>query len=192
MRFRWLLSWLIAFPLLKLLTGVDIKGRIPKQGSCIIACNHLSFLDPPALGIAAAREVHFLAKVGLFKLSAFFKWLIRSYNAIPISDITGLRPAIKLLQKGQAVVIFPEGTRARKGQMLPFNAGVSFLAINYRIPVIPAYIRNSNKRFLWLMLRIYNLRIKFGKPVYSNGYRKCREDYERFADFLQKEVKALV
>lgn len=192
MRSLWFITWLLAFPLLKILTGAQITGRIPKRGACIIACNHVSFLDPPALGIAAGREVFFLAKIGLFKLSGFFNRLIRSYNAIPISGVMGLRPAIRLLKLGQAVVIFPEGTRSLKGEMLPFNPGVSFLAINYRVPVVPAYIGDSNRNFFLLMLRMYQLRIKFGKPVYSNGYNNNREDYERFADTLKTEVSSLI
>src|SRR4030042_193910 len=191
MRLIWFISWIIAFPLFKILSGLEIIGRIPKHGSCIIACNHVSFLDPPILAIAAGREIYFLAIIGLFKLSAFFGWLIRAYNAIPISGGMGLRPAIKLLKKGQAIVIFPEGTRSLQKKMLPFNPGVSFLAINYRVPVVPVYIKNSNKNFFLLMLRIYQLTIKFGKPVYSNGYNKSREDYERFARLLKNEVMRL-
>ncbi len=183
---------MLTFPLLKILTGAEIIGSIPRRGAYIIACNHASFIDPPALGIAACREVFFLAKIGLFKLSGIFTRLISAYNAIPISGVMGLRPAIKLLKKGQAVVIFPEGTRSLQGAMLPFNPGVSFLSINYRIPVIPAYIKNSGRNFFLLMLRIYQLRIKFGRPLSSDGYETCREDYARFAEKLQKEIGKLM
>lgn len=185
---KWFLGWIWAFPVFKIITGVDIQGRVPRKGAYIIACNHVSFLDPPALGICAGRELYFLAKIGLFAHSKFFAWLIRTFNAIPISGVMGVRPAIRLFQQGEIVVIFPEGTRARKGQMLPFNPGVSYLAITFNVPVIPVYIRNSNKRVISLILRINKLRIRFGKPIYPSGYEKSKKDIERFAAHLREEV----
>jgi len=187
----WFLSWLWVFPLLKVLTGIKIIGSVPKKGSFIIACNHVSFLDPPIVGICAAREIYFLAKIGLFQTSKAFAWLIRAYNAIPISGVQGLRTAIKLLKKGAVVVIFPEGTRSKKGHMLPFNPGVSYLATNLGIPVIPTYIANSNKRFLRIILRLNRLKISFGKAVSPAGYENNREDMKRFARRLKEEVLKL-
>ena len=187
----WFLSWIWVFPLLKVLTGIRIIGTVPKKGSFIIACNHVSFLDPPIVGICAAREIYFLAKIDLFQTSRAFAWLIKAYNAIPISGVQGLRTAIKLLKRGKVVVIFPEGTRSRKGHMLPFNPGVSYLATNLRIPVIPAYIANSDKRFLQLILRLNRLKISFGKPISPAGYENSREDMERFARRLKEEVLKL-
>jgi 1-acyl-sn-glycerol-3-phosphate acyltransferase len=191
MKKQWLLSWLFAYPLLHFLTGIQIRGRIPRQGPYIIACNHVSFLDPPIVAIASLREVYFLAKIGLFQGWKFFSRLIESYNAIPINGVQGLRTAVKVLRKGQAVVIFPEGTRSRKGHMLPFNPGVSYLAINLDIPVIPAYIRHSDKRFLTLLMRMYPLRITFGAPMHAAGYDRTAEDYERFAVRLREAVLKL-
>ncbi len=188
MPIKWFIPWLFAFPLLKILTGIKINGSIPKKGPCIVACNHASALDPPVIGITACREVYFLAKVGLFNLSKFFTWLIRAYNAIPVTGIQGLRTAVRLLKKGKAVVIFPEGTRSRKGYILPFNPGVSYLAINLGVPVIPVYISNSNKKFISLILRINQLKIKFGKPVYPVGYKRDRENYDRFGAKLKEEI----
>lgn len=191
MTFKWFLSWIWVFPLLKVLTGIKIIGTVPKKGSFIIACNHVSFLDPPIVGICAAREIYFLAKIDLFQISKAFAWLIRAYNAIPISDVQGLMTAIKLLKRGEVVVIFPEGTRSRKGHMLPFNPGVSYLAIRLGVPVIPAYIANSNKRFLRLLLRLNGLKISFGKPISPAGYENSREDMDRFAQRLKEEVSKL-
>jgi 1-acyl-sn-glycerol-3-phosphate acyltransferase len=108
MPIKWFIPWLFAFPLLKILTGIKINGSMQKKGPCIVACNHASALDPPVIGITACREVYFLAKIGLFNLSKFFTWLIRAYNAIPVTGIQGLRTAVRLLKKGKAVVIFPE------------------------------------------------------------------------------------
>lgn len=191
MSIKWFLSWIWLFFLLKVLTGIRITGTVPKKGSFIIACNHVSFLDPPIVGICAAREIYFLAKIDLFQTSKAFAWLIKAYNAIPVSGVQGLMTAIKLLKRGEVVVIFPEGTRSRKGHMLPFNPGVSYLAIRLGVPVIPAYIANSNKRLLRLILRLNKLKINFGKPVSPVGYENSREDMDRFTRRLKEEVLKL-
>ncbi|MEO0122535.1 MAG: lysophospholipid acyltransferase family protein [candidate division WOR-3 bacterium] len=191
MGLKWLISWLLTFPLFLLLTGVKIKGRIPKKGPVILASNHLSFLDPPLIGYTAFREVFFLAKPGLFVLSKFFTWLIKTYNAINLEGGQGIRPAIKLLKSGKPVVIFPEGTRSRKGVLLPFNPGVGFLAINYNIPVVPVKIINSNKNWISLMIRWNNVKIIYGKPIYPDGYQNTKEDFEKFSNKIREEVKNL-
>lgn len=185
---KWFLGWLWAFPVFKILTGVEIEGRVPRKGAFIIASNHVSFLDPPALGICAGRELYFLAKIGLFSHSKFFSWLIRTFNAIPISGVMGVRPAVRLFRQGEVVVIFPEGTRSRKGVMLPFNPGVGYLAITFGIPVIPTFILNSDKKVFSLILRFNKLRIRFGEPIYPSGYKKNKKDIERFTIRLREEV----
>ena len=185
------MSWILAFPLLKILTGVEICGSIPKNGAAILACNHVSFLDPPVLGITACREIYFLAKPGLFNLSKFFTWLITNYNAISVGGTGGMRKAIRLLKKKKVIAIFPEGTRSKKSVLLPFNPGVGYLSISLGVPVIPVYIRNSNKNFISLMLRFNKLNINFGKPIFPFGYKKERKDFERFVAKIREEVKQL-
>jgi 1-acyl-sn-glycerol-3-phosphate acyltransferase len=188
MGLKWFLSWIVIFPLLKLLTGVEIDGSIPKHGAAILACNHVSFLDPPAVGITACREVYFLAKPELFRLSKFFTWLITSYNALSIGGTEGLRKAIRLLKNGHAVVIFPEGTRIRTGVIESFNPGVGYLSISLGIPVIPVYIKNSNKKFISLMLRLNRLKVTFGQPLCPSAHKKKREDFEQFAAKIREEI----
>lgn len=188
---KWFVSWILIYPLFKLLTGIEIEGRIPRSGPVILAPNHVSFLDPPVVGITAFREIYFLAKPDLFKASGFFAWLITTYNAISIEGTAGLRKAIKLLKRGNAVVIFPEGTRSRKKRILPFHQGVGYLAINFGVPVIPVYIANSNKRFVSLVLRINKLKIRFGNMIFPHGYKKTREDFVLFANRVRDEMLKL-
>jgi len=189
---KWFLSWILMFPLLKLLTGVVVSGSVPKKGPLIIASNHTSFLDPPVLGTVVCREVYFLAKPGLFKVSKFFTWLIKTYNALSLEGTEGLRRAIRLIKQGKAVVIFPEGTRSKKGVLLPFQSGVGYLAINLNVPVIPVYIKNSNKNIFSLVFRLNKLTVKIGKPIYPYGYKKSRQDFERFTVRLRNAVEELI
>ena len=190
MSLKWLLSWLLTFPLFWFLTGVKIKGKVPSKGAVILASNHLSFLDPPLVAYTAFREVYFLAKSGLFVISKYFTRLIKSYNAINLEGGQGIRPAIKLLKQNKAL-IFPEGTRSRSDILLPFNPGVGYLAIIYNIPVVPVRIFNSHKNLVNLILRWDKLKIVFGKPIYPTGYQKTKEDFEAFAERIREEVKNL-
>ena len=188
---KWFVSWILMFPLFKFLTGLEIEGKIPKSGPLILAANHVSFLDPPAVGVTACREIYFLAKAGLFKGSKLFARLITAYNALTLEGMFGIRKAIRLLRTGNAVVIFPEGTRSRKKMILPFHHGVGYLAINYGVPVVPVYIANSNKRFITLVLRINKLKVKFGKMIKPHGYKKTRKDFARFATRVREEIMRL-
>ena len=181
----------MTFPLFRLLTGVEIMGSVPKEGPLILASNHMSYLDPPLIGYTAFREVYFLAKPGLFSGSKCFAWLIKAYNAISIAGTEGLRIAVKLLKQGKAIVIFPEGTRSRRGVLLPFNPGMSYLAISLNIPVVPVHITNSNRKVLSLILRINKLRIRFGNPIFPSGYEKTREGFDRFSLKVREEVDRL-
>lgn len=191
MRTRWLISWAFTFPLFKLLTGVEIVGSVPKRGAVILACNHVSFLDPPLVAYTAFREVYFLAKAGLFSRSKVFSRLITAYNAVSIDGSEGLRKAVGLLRKGAAVVIFPEGTRSRTGGLLPFNPGIGFLAISFRVPVVPVYIRNSNRYLSSLIMRFEQLRITFGAPVMPDGYDRTKDGFGRFSREIRDRVLSL-
>lgn len=191
MRPKWFWGWVFAFPLFKVLTGIQIRGTVPKNGPFIVAANHVSFLDPPVIGLTAFREIHFLAKKGLFHVSPFFSWLITTFNAMQVHGTEGMIRAVQLLQAGKAVVIFPEGTRSRKGYMLPFNPGIGYLAISLGVPVVPTYIANADKKIISLMLRLHPLKITFGAPVYPRGYAKNKTEYQRFADRIREEVLIL-
>lgn len=200
MRFFWKISWYFANFLFKLLFGFEVKGRenIPYRGSLIIASNHISYLDPPILGAAATREVHFVAKEGLFKWNRFFSWLIEIYNAIPIRREGGNHSAIKtffsLLKGGKAIVIFPEGTRSKTGELLPVKQGVGFLALNSGATVLPAFIFDSNAKISELIIRKKRIRVIFGdlmKPDDKFYETFDKESYKFFSEEVIKRIQAL-
>jgi 1-acyl-sn-glycerol-3-phosphate acyltransferase len=126
--------------------------NVPPRGSCILAVNHVSNLDPEVIGIIICRKVNFLAKDSLFKNKIFGAYL-RQLNVFPIKreahDIGALREALKRLKSGMPLVMFPEGARA--GSQSPFlktgsaYAGIGFLAAKSGAPVIPIKISGSEK-----------------------------------------------
>jgi len=148
------------------LSGWKVRGRehVPKKGGVIVASNHVSFWDPPLVGTAAVRELHFLAKEELFRTPVLGP-LIRAFNAIPIrrgvADLSGLTKAMEVLRAGRALLMFPEGTRARDGELHAARPGVGMLAVATDARIVPAYISGSNRPGKWL-LRGGRLRVTFG------------------------------
>jgi 1-acyl-sn-glycerol-3-phosphate acyltransferase len=148
------------------LSGWEVRGRehVPPEGGLIVASNHVSFWDPPLVGTAAIRELHFLAKEELFRTPVLGP-LIRSYNAIPIrrgvADLSGLTKAMEVLRAGRALLMFPEGTRARDGELKAAPPGVGMLAVATDARIVPACISGSDRPGKWLTRR-GRLRVSFG------------------------------
>lgn len=145
---------LFASGCLRILTGWDVRGRhhIPRQGGVIVASNHISFWDPPLIGAAAPRELHFLTKEDLFGMPVVGT-LIRSMNAIPIrrgvADLTGMSRAMDRLRDGAALLMFPEGSRMQDGGSHPARPGVGMMAVNADVPIVPCCISGSDRQREW-------------------------------------------
>jgi len=174
------------------LEGLD---RIPRRGPLIVACNHISFWDPPLVGAHLPREMHFVAKAELFH-NPLFGALIRAYNSIPIQRgaqaRAGLRGAEDVLSSGGAILIFPEGTRNKSGELKPPRAGVGRLAAATRTPVVPACISGSNQ-IRRSMLRQVPIRITFGSPVMPPGSGNPeREEVRAFARAIMDRIAGLL
>lgn len=119
-----------------------------QHGACVIAANHVSFLDPPLLGIACPEEVHYLAKDALFKIP-LFGFLIRKMNSHPLKggagDVGVFKVALRLLEEGKKVILFPEGQRSFDNRLCPIKPGLSLLVSKTDAYVIPAYIFGTYK-----------------------------------------------
>ena len=198
MKSSWALTWVITYPIFRWLFGIRIHDRrlIPKKKAVLIAANHMSFADPPLMGHAAKRECFFLAKEELFAQSRFFRWLIACFNAIPIKrgkafDIQLFRKINQLIRKGQAIILFPEGTRSLKGTFLPFKSGVGMLALRYNIPVVPTYIKNTHRPWHEWLSRRSRVEVFFAEPIYPECPSKNKEAYEKFTLHIEREVHRL-
>lgn len=139
---------------LGVLTRWKVRGseHVPRVGGVVVASNHISFLDPPLVGAAIPREVHFLAKEELFRTPVLGR-LIRTYHAIPIrrgvADLSGLWRAVEVLRAGGALLMFPEGSRMRDGRLHPARPGVGLMAVQADVPVVPCHISGSNRTGRW-------------------------------------------
>lgn len=158
----------MANAIFSLLFARNVRGKefIPSRGGFIVACNHISFWDPPLVGSVIPREVHFLAKEELFR-SRPFAWLITSLNAIPIRrglvDHGGVKASLEVIQKGGGLILFPEGGRVKEGVLKPALPGVGLLSVKANVPVVPAYVRGSD-RIKRAIARLSKIDIAFGEP----------------------------
>jgi 1-acyl-sn-glycerol-3-phosphate acyltransferase len=127
-----------------------VKGweNIPSKGPYILVSNHISNLDPPILGISTPRRLHFMAKAELFK-NPLVGWWLKKLWAFPIkrgeSDFGALKATLKFLKEGYPVLLFPEGTRRMDDKPIPPQAGVGLVAIKSQAPIVPVFIKGSNK-----------------------------------------------
>jgi 1-acyl-sn-glycerol-3-phosphate acyltransferase len=175
--------------------------HVPMRGGVIIASNHAAYVDPPFLGAVAPRELFYLAKAELFS-NALFGWLIRKYNAIPVTrgvfDRKAISRAVELLKSGKALLLFPEGTRSRDGRLLEPKLGVGKIALEAGVPIVPAYIHNSG-RLRSCLLGGGRLVFVFGEPIGSDflhslpndksGYSKIGQEIMTRIRMMKEEVQ---
>ena len=138
--FCWLCS------VLYLPTTVKGEKNIPKTGGFILACNHVSYLDPVIFGISCPRPLNYMARESLFE-NRVFGWLLARVNVFPIkrysADIGAIKEALRRLKTGCGILLFPEGTRSSNGRIGEGLEGVGFLARKSNAPVIPAFIKGT-------------------------------------------------
>ena len=118
-------------------------GNIPAAGPLIIVANHVTYADPVLVSIPVRRPVHYMAWNALFAVPGL-AWLIRRLRAFPVeiesADPRATREALRLLQAGEAVMIFPEGGRSLDGRLQRFKPGAFRLACSLGIPMLPVTI----------------------------------------------------
>jgi 1-acyl-sn-glycerol-3-phosphate acyltransferase len=202
-RITYLLGWLLWALVLRTYNRYTVRGRrhIPRHGQgLVIAANHVSYFDPPLVGIAFFERIWYLARSTLFTQSRFFGWLIAAVNAIPISrerlDLKTIRTVQHLCQEGEKVLIFPEGTRSPHGELQPGLAGVGLFVDKIGADVLPVCIEGSYQAFprhsRWPRPR--RIRVYFGEVLAAQQWQdlpRGRERYQRIADDIMAAIRQL-
>ncbi|MGI8558235.1 MAG: lysophospholipid acyltransferase family protein [Solirubrobacteraceae bacterium] len=142
--------------------------HVPSEGPVIFAANHRSFLDPFVIATLCRRPVYYVAKQELFR-RPIQAWLLNRLGAFPVvrgtGDTQAMDTARAILQRGDCVVIFPEGKRVRPGPLGAPRRGVGRLALETGAPVVPvAVIGTEAVRRGW-RIRPHGVAIRCGRPL---------------------------
>ena len=180
---------------------LDVVGmeNLPREGGLLVVCNHASNLDPPVVGCKLPREGHFLAKEELFH--GLFGKICSALNAHPINragmDRKALRTCTDVLKSGGMLVIFPEGTRTRDGELQPAKSGAAMIAAQAGVPICPLYIDgtfNALPRGVSFPRRV-KVRLHIGKPFSPQDAlgdsENKRGKYEALSDAMMAHIAEL-
>jgi glycerol-3-phosphate dehydrogenase (NAD(P)+) len=143
------------------------REHIP-AGGLILAANHRSFLDPFAIGCCIGRPIYFMAKRELFQ-NPIVGWLLNCLGAYPVrrgeTDEESVETSLALLERGAAVVIFPEGTRIRAGSLAKPKRGVGRLALQSGAAVVPIAITGSERARDGWKIKPVRVHVRCGPPL---------------------------
>ncbi len=199
--------WTILKALTKVYLFRQISGKSfvnAIQGPAILASNHLSHLDPPLVAVSMNRPIHFLAKRELTGIPIFghvIAWLSAVGVRRGIMDREAMAHVRSILASGGIILIFPEGTRSRDGQLHDAKAGFGKIVLECGVPVVPVRIIGSDRSFppgAWFP-RPSPVRVIFGEPLYLSGSSSqsdpsesaLRDRYERIGCEVMDRIAAL-
>ena len=144
------------------------REHVPREGGVLLAPNHRSFLDPIVIAISVRRPAYFMAKQELFN-NRLQAWLLNSLGAFPVrrgeADEDAMNTARMLLEGGEMVFVFPEGTRIKKGSLGKPKRGVGRLALETGAPVVPIAVIATDKARRGWKVRPVKVKIRFGRPL---------------------------
>jgi 1-acyl-sn-glycerol-3-phosphate acyltransferase len=179
--------------------------RVPLKGPVILASNHLSFLDPPLVGAGLRRGINYLARENLFRFPVL-GWVLHQWNVVPVDreggGAKGLKAILDRLLAGGAIIVFPEGTRSKDGNLQPARSGVGLTVIKSAAPVVPVRVFGTFEAYgrHIKVPRPYRVGVKYGKPMAFEALRaeakvcskpRLKEIYQQVADELMQAIARL-
>ncbi|HEY5297327.1 MAG TPA: lysophospholipid acyltransferase family protein [Verrucomicrobiae bacterium] len=179
--------------------------RVPQTGGVILASNHASFLDPPLVGSGLRRPINYLARASLFRYPGV-GWLLRKWNSVPVDraggGAAGLKAILDRLLAGGAIILFPEGTRTKDGQLQPARSGIGLTVIKSDAVVIPVRTFGTfecyNRKIKFHLPK--PLAVKYGEPMRFEKLRaeaktcskaRLKEIYQEVADEIMAAIAKL-
>jgi 1-acyl-sn-glycerol-3-phosphate acyltransferase len=152
--------------------GLRVVGREhwPAEGGALVCSNHQSMFDPPLVGLTCPRRMNYLARDTLFKVPLLAP-LIAFLDAIPIDreggGLAGLKETLRRLKAGELVLIFPEGTRTRDGEVAPLKPGFISVARRSRVPLVPVGIDGAYQAWprTAALPRLGRVAVVIGQPI---------------------------
>jgi 1-acyl-sn-glycerol-3-phosphate acyltransferase len=155
--------------------------HIPRSGPFIVAANHVNYLDGVLLGVALPRKIVFLVMPRVYRATPLHPYFHRHVGSIPIElarpDPGAIRRALRVLERGGVVGIFPEGPFSRNGGLVRGQAGVALVALRAGVPVVPAAITGTFQALAarpWHIPRPVPLRVRFGRALRFTPFTRPR------------------
>ncbi|HUW55725.1 MAG TPA: lysophospholipid acyltransferase family protein [Planctomycetota bacterium] len=167
--------------------GIRVYGQrnVPTAGGVILASTHQSYLDPVIVGLGLSRQIHIMARESLFE-KTLFRRLIESLNAFPVArgsaDLGAMREGIRRLREGRLLVLFPEATRTRTGEIGTLHPGLGLMAHRSGAVVVPVTIEGAFR--CWprgqKVFHPGKIRVMFGRPMrVTSTKREALEGFMR-------------
>ena len=150
------------------------RERMIQTGPAILAMNHQSYLDPPLAGITCDRAIYFLTRRTLLD-APLLGWLLPKLNVIPVNqegvDRGAIKALIRLLQAGNGVLVFPEGSRTLDGNLQPAEPGLGLVIAKTLAPVVPMRIFGAHEALPrgGGSLRFAPITIVIGEPIFFSA-----------------------
>ena len=167
------------------------KERVPREGGCVVASNHFSWLDPLVLGAASPRVLYYMAKVEAHSVPGLGAF-IRAFGCFPVrrgeSDREAVRTMRRIVAEGNALGLFVEGTRQLAGVPGEVQPGAAMVALQEGVPIVPVAIHGTQS---WRPGSRQPVSIAWGEPLELGGLPKGGRGYKAASAELQREIRRL-
>jgi 1-acyl-sn-glycerol-3-phosphate acyltransferase len=189
----WAVGRLTIGTAVKIIAPLRVYGaeRVPRSGGLVIAANHFSWIDPPALGAASPRTVYMMAKVEAYRVPGLGE-LMRSFGAFPVrrgeSDREAVRTMRQIVREGNALGMFAEGTRQRSGVPGPVQPGAAMVALNEHVPLIPVAIHGSQR---WRLGNFAPVSVAWGEAIIFEGLPSGGKGYREASREIERKIRQL-
>jgi 1-acyl-sn-glycerol-3-phosphate acyltransferase len=189
----WGVGRLTIQPLVQLFARLRVYGseRVPRDGGVVVAANHFSWIDPPALGAACPRPIYYMAKIEAHRVPGLGE-VMRSFGAFPVrrgeSDREAVRTMRQIVRDGNALGMFVEGTRQRSGVPGVAQPGAAMVALNEDVPLIPAAIHGSQR---WRVGNFAPVTIAWGEAMTFDGLPRGGKGYREASFEVQRKLREL-
>jgi 1-acyl-sn-glycerol-3-phosphate acyltransferase len=177
-------------------TIVRTPQRLPRTGPAILICNHTSGLDPLLIQSVCPRLIVWMMAREYYEMKAL-NWVFLTIEAIPVDrggrDMAATRAALRAIDQGRVLGVFPEGKIETTRALLPFQTGVALMAIKTGVPVFPAYLDGTqrNKPMLRAFLARNRATLTFGTAVQFDRSSTSKEALQDATDAFTAAVAAL-
>ncbi len=189
----WAVGRLTIGTAVKLVAPLRVYGaeRMPASGGVVVAANHFSWMDPPALGASSPRTLYFMAKVEAHRVPGLGE-LMRAFGTFSVrrgeSDRDAVRMMRQIVRDGNAIGLFVEGTRQLSGVPGHVQPGAAMAAITEDVPLIPAAIHGSQH---WRPGNFAPISVAWGEPMTFEGLPKGGKGYRDASLEVERKLREL-